>query len=60
MSSSDRITRSKGEPEELSLTARTRQKRKSPSRETKQEMDQQPTSFAEGLDQLQQVAVVHV
>ena len=60
MSSSDRITQSKGEPEELSLPARTRQKRKSPSRETKQEMDQQPTGFAEGLDKLQQEAVVHV
>ena len=40
MPSSDRITQSKGKPEELSLPARTRQKRKSPSRETKQEMDQ--------------------
>ena len=28
--------------------------------ETKQDMDQQPTGFAEGLDQLQQEAVVHV
>ena len=52
MSSSDRITQSKGEPEELSLPARTRQRKKSPS--------QQPTGFAEGLDQLQQEAVVHV
>ena len=60
MSSSDRITRSKGKPNELSLPTRTRQKRKSPSRETKQEMDQQPTGFAEGLDKLQQEAVVHV
>ena len=60
MSSSDRITQSKGEPEELSLCARTRQKRKLPSRETKQEMDQQPTGFAEGLDKLQQEAVVHM
>ena len=60
MSSSDRITQSKGEPKELSLPTRTRQKRKSPSRETKQEMDQQPTGFAEGLDKLQQEAVVHV
>ena len=60
MSSSDIITQSKGEPKELSLPTRTRQKRKSPSRETKQEMDQQPTGFAEGLDKLQQEAVVHV
>ena len=60
MSSSDRITQSKGKPKELSLPARTRQKRKSSSRETKQEMDQQTTGFAEGLDKLQQEAVVHV
>ena len=60
MSSSDRITRSKGEPEELSLSARTRQRRKSPNKETQQDMDQQPTGFAEGLDQLQQEAVVHL
>ena len=53
MSSSDRITWSKGEPTELSLPTRTKQKRKSPSREAKQEMDQQPTGFAE------QEAVVH-
>ena len=53
MSSSDRITQNKGEPEELSLPVRTRQKKKSPSRETKQEMEQQPTGFAEGLNQLQ-------
>ena len=60
MSSSDRITRSKGEPTELSLPTRIRQKRKLPSKEAKQEMDQQPTGFAEGLDKLQQEAVVHV
>ena len=60
MSSSDRITQSKGEPKELSLLTRTRQKRKSPSRETKQEMDQHPTGFAEGLDKLQQDTVVHI
>ena len=60
MASSDRITQSKGEPEELSLPARTRQRRKSPSRETRQEMDQQPTGFAEGLDQLQQEAAIHI
>ena len=44
----------------MSLPTRTRQKRKSPSKETKQEMDQQPTGFAEGLDKLQQEVVVHV
>ena len=49
MSSSDRIAQSKGEPEELSLPARTRQRRKSPNRETQQNMDQ-----------LQQEAVVHL
>ena len=60
MSSSDRITQSKGKPIELSLPTRTRQRRKSPSREAKPEMEQQPTGFAEGLDQLQQEAVVHI
>ena len=60
MSSSDRIMQSKGKPKELSLPTRTRQKRKSPSREPKQEMFQQPTGFAKGLDKLQQEAVVHV
>ena len=60
MSSSDRITQSKGKPEELSLPARTRQRKKSPNRGTQQDMQQQPTGFAEGLDQLQQEAVVHV
>ena len=59
MSSSDKITQSKGEPTELSLPTRTQQKRKSPSREAKQEMDQQPTGFVVGLDKLQQEAVVH-
>ena len=60
MSSNDSITQSKGEPEELSLPTKTRQKRKLPSRETKQEMDQQPTGFAEGLNKLQQEAAVHI
>ena len=60
MSSSDRITRSKGKPTELSLPTRTRQRRKSASREAKPEMKQQPTGFAEGLDKLQQEAVVHI
>ena len=53
MSSSDRITRSKGQSEGLSLPARTRQRRKSTNKEPQQDMDQQPTGFAEGLDQLQ-------
>ena len=60
MSSSDRITCSKGEPKELSLPARTRQRRKSPNREIQQDMDQQPTGFAEGLDQPQQEVAIHV
>ena len=60
MSSGDRITQSKGQPEGLILPARTRQRRKSTNKETQQDMDQQPTGFAEGLDQLQQEAVVHV
>ena len=60
MTSSDRITQSKGEPTELSLATRTRQRRKSLSREVKPEMEQQPTGFAEGLDKLQQEAVVHI
>ena len=45
---------------ELSLLTRTRQRRKSTSREAKPEMEQQPTGFAEGLDKLQQAAVVHI
>ena len=60
MLSSDRITRSKGEPTELSLPTRTGQRRKSPSREDKQEMEKQPTGFVDGLDKLQQEAVVHI
>ena len=60
MSSSDRITQSKGEPTELSLPTRTRQRRKSPNRKDKQEMEKQPTGFADGLDQLWQEAVVHI
>ena len=35
-----------------------RQTRKSHNKETQQNIDQQPTGFAEGLDQLQQEAVV--
>ena len=60
MSSSDRITQSKGKPADLSLPTRTRQRRKSPNREAKPEMKKQPTGFAEGLDKLQQEAVVHI
>ena len=60
MSSSDRITQSKGEPTELNLPTRTRERRKSPSRKAKPEVEQQPTGFAEGLDKLQQEAVVHI
>ena len=60
MSSNDRVTQSKGEPKELSLPTRTRKKGKSPNRETEQEMYQQPTGFAEGLNKLQQEAVVHI
>ena len=52
MSSSDRITQSKGKPAELSLLTRTWQRRKVPSRDAKPEMEQQPTGFAKGLDQL--------
>ena len=44
----------------MSLPTRIKQRRKSLSREVKQEMEQQPTGFAEGLDQLQQEAVVHI
>ena len=44
----------------MSLPTRTQQRRKSPSREDKQEMEQQPTGFEEGLDQLWQEAVVHI
>ena len=54
------MSSSKGESEELSLPARTRQRRKSPNKETQQDIDQQPTGFAVGLDQLQEEAVVCV
>ena len=60
MSSSDRITQSKGKPAGLSLPTRTWQRRKSLSREAEQVMEQQPTGFAEGLDKLQREAVVHI
>ena len=45
---------------ELSLPTRARQRRNSPSRKAKPEMEKQPRGFAEGLDQLQQEAVVHI
>ena len=48
MSSNTRVTRSKGQPEAVSLPARTRQSRKSTNTS-----DQPPTSLAHGLDQLQ-------
>ena len=60
MSSSDKITQSKGEPADLNLPTRTWQRRKSPNRKAKPEMEKQPTGFAEGLDKLQQEAVVHI
>ena len=44
----------------MSLPTRTRQRRKSPSREVKQVTEQQPTGFEEGLDKLQREAVVHI
>ena len=40
MSSSDRITRGKGEPAGLSLPTKTWQRRKSPIREAEQVMEQ--------------------
>ena len=48
MSSNIRVTRSKGQPEAVSLPARTRQSRKSTNTS-----DQHPTSLAHGLGQLQ-------
>ena len=48
MSSNIRVTRSKGQPETVSLPARTRQSRKSTNTS-----DQHPTSLAHGLGQLQ-------
>ena len=60
MSSSDRITHSKGQPAGLSLPDRTRQRRKLTTKETKPDMDQQPTYFVVGLDQLQQEGVVQI
>ena len=48
MSSNTRVTRSKGQPEAVSLPARMRQSRKSTNTS-----DQPPTSFAHGLGQLQ-------
>ena len=48
MSFNTRVTRSKGQPEAVSLPARMRQSRKSTNTS-----DQPPTSLAHGLDQLQ-------
>ena len=48
MSSNTRVTRSKGQPEAVSLPARTRQSRKSTNTS-----DQHPTSLAHFLGQLQ-------
>ena len=48
MSSNTRVTRSKGQPEAVSLPARMRQSRKSTNTS-----DQHPTSLAHGLGQLQ-------
>ena len=48
MSSNTRVTRSKGQPEAVSLPARTTQSRKSTNTS-----DQHPTSLAHGLGQLQ-------
>ena len=53
MSSNTRVTRSKGQPEAVSLPARTRQSRKSTNTS-----DQHPTSPAHGLGQLQPDAPV--
>ena len=44
----------------MGLPTRTQHRRKSPSREAKQEMEKQSMGFAEGLDQLQQEAAVHI
>ena len=49
MSSSDRITCSKGKPEELSLPARKRQRRKSPNRETQTRYEQTTYRFCRGI-----------
>ena len=48
MSSNTRVTRSKGQPEAVSLPARMRRSRKSTNTS-----DQHPTSLAHGLGQLQ-------
>ena len=50
MSSSNRMTRSKGQPAELSLPTRTRQKRQSTNPENQQTMERPPTSSPDGLD----------
>ena len=50
MSSNTRVTRSKGQPEAVSLPARMRQSRKSTNTS---DQPPPPTSLAHGLDQLQ-------
>ena len=60
MSSSERITQSKGQPEGLSLPDRTRQRRKPTNKETQPDMAQQSTSDTEEVQQLQQQAVVQL
>ena len=54
MSSNTRVTRSKGQPEAVSLPPRMRQSRKSTNTS-----DQHPTSLAHGLGQLQPDTPVH-
>ena len=53
--SNTRVTKSKGQPETISLPARTRQSRKSTNTS-----DQHPTSLAHGLGQLQPDAPVQI
>ena len=50
MSSSIRITRSKGQLAKLSLPHRTRQRRQSTNPENQQTMKRPPTSYPDGLD----------
>ena len=50
MSSSNRVTRSKGQPAELSLPLRIRQRRQSTNLENQETMEKPPTSSPDGLD----------
>ena len=52
MSSSNRITRSKSQPAELSLPPRTRQRRQRTNPENQQTMERPPTSSPDGLNRL--------